>query len=109
MARERAIRRWAGNQYPMNNKQKGNRNEYKSRDRHIAGGANVIRAGGSLGIFDLIALYDSYALLIQVKSNRWPGSVEMEALSRFRPPHYGRKIIERWDDYARAPLVREVP
>lgn len=91
-----------------NSKQKGNRNEYKSRDRHIANGASVVRAGGSLGIFDLIALYGDFALLIQVKSNRWPGTAEMGALSTFQAPAYAKKVIERWDDYAREPLVREV-
>lgn len=92
----------------MNGKAKGTRNEHKSRDRHLGAGACVVRAGGSLGLFDLVALYGDYALLIQVKSNRWPGTVEMQALSQFIAPHYGRKIVERWDDYAKSPLVREV-
>lgn len=68
----------------------------------------MLRAGGSLGLFDYIALYPDFARLVQVKSNRWPGIVEMEALHAFRPPHYGRKVVERWNDYARAPMVREV-
>jgi Holliday junction resolvase len=92
----------------MNGKAKGTRNEHKSIRYHLASGASVIRSGGSLGLFDFVALYGEYALLVQVKSNRWPGRVEMEALSAFPTPHYGRKIIERWDDYARSPLVREI-
>jgi Holliday junction resolvase len=92
----------------MNAKAKGNRNEYRSRNRHIAAGAAVVRAGGSLGLFDLIALYGDCAWLIQVKSNRWPGGEEMHALVSFVCPRYARKVIERWDDYARVPLVREI-
>ena len=91
-----------------NSKQKGNRNEHRSMARDRAAGALVLRAGGSLGLFDYIALFPDYVRLVQVKSNRWPGKTEMEALSTFRPPHYGRKIIERWDDYAREPKVKEI-
>lgn len=89
-------------------KRKGPRNERKSMQRDIDAGATVVPARGSYGPFDYIALYYDFARLVQVKSNRWPDRAEMEALSTFRAPHYGRKIVERWDDYARAPLVREV-
>lgn len=91
-----------------NPKQKGTRNEHRSMLRHTAAGAHCVRAGGSLGIFDFVALYADYALLVQVKTNRWPGYSELQALSEFRAPHYGRKIVERWDDYARSPKVREI-
>lgn len=93
----------------MKTKRKGTRNEYKSMLRDTAAGALCVRAGGSLGVFDYIALYPDFVRLVQVKSNRWPGAAEMEALHAFSAPHYGRKIIERWNDYAREPLVREVP
>lgn len=92
----------------MNAKQKGTRNEHKSMQRDRRAGALVVRAGGSLGLFDYIALYPDVVRLVQVKSNRWPGTLEMAALSEFRPPAYGRKIIERWDDYAKVPRIREV-
>lgn len=91
-----------------NAKRKGTRNEHKSMRLHSAAGAYCVRAGGSLGIFDFIALYPDYLLLVQVKSNRWPGGRELQALSAFCAPPYGHKIIERWDDYARSPIVRGI-
>ena len=92
----------------MNNKKKGWRNEHKSMARDRAAGALVLRAGGSLGLFDYIALFPDFVRLVQVKSNRWPGHDELKAIGDFQTPPYARKVIERWDDYARAPLVREV-
>lgn len=93
----------------MKTKRKGTRNEHKSIRRHSNAGAYCIRAGASLGVFDFVALYPDVTLLVQVKSNRWPGHAEIQAISEFVPPHYGRKIVERWDDYAREPLVKEIP
>lgn len=94
---------------PLKTKRKGNRNEYKSMRLHELAGAYCVRSGGSLGLWDFVAIYPTTLLLVQVKSNRWPGHDEVQALSQFVPPHYGRKVVERWDDYARSPLVREVP
>lgn len=91
-----------------NNKKKGTRNEHKSMVRDRLAGAYVVRAGGSLGLFDYLALYPDFIRLVQVKTNRWPAKAEMEALHAFRAPHYGRKIVERWDDYARRPVVRDI-
>lgn|SRR5215207_4479993 len=91
-----------------NNKRKGTKSEHRSMLRHVQSGAFCIRSGGSLGLFDFLAVYPSVLVFIQVKSNRWPGKAEMEAISTFKSPYYGRKIIERWDDYAREPLVREI-
>lgn len=93
----------------VNGKKKGTRNEHKSMQRHSNHGAYCVRAGGSLGIFDFLACYPTYCLFIQVKSNRWPGTVEMTGLRDFKTPYYGIKFIERWDDYAKEPMVREVP
>lgn len=93
----------------MNTKKKGWKNEHKSMARDRQAGALVLRAGGSLGLFDYIALFPNFVRLVQVKSNRWPGKIEMEALSQFRAPPYGRKVVERWDDYARTPIVKEIP
>ena len=93
----------------MKTKRKGNRNEHKSMQRHLNSGAFCIRAAGSGGLFDFLACYSTHCLFIQVKSNRWPESPEMAALSQFPTPAYGQKIIERWDDYAKEPQIREVP
>jgi hypothetical protein len=92
----------------MKTQRKGTKNEHRSMRLHTRAGAYCVRAGGSLGLWDYLAVYPTHLLLVQVKSNRWPGTVEMEALLRFQCPQYGHKIIERWDDYARSPQVREV-
>lgn len=65
----------------MNNKAKGSRREREVRDIHLELGYDVIKAGGSLGIFDLACISKSLRFgivgmklpdlkLIQVKSNR---------------------------------------
>lgn len=79
----------------MNTKAKGNRNERTAKKYFEDLGYTVIKAGASLGMFDLVAMSDSYhgsitnttgnhieklgsilnlnkLLLIQVKSNRMP-------------------------------------
>ena len=82
----------------MNTKAKGSRNEYKSRDILIACGYSVCKAGGSLGEWDLVGVSPGGVALCQVKSNGWPGSVEMETLENFRGPPNCVKLVHRWDD-----------
>jgi hypothetical protein len=91
-----------------NAKKKGTRNEHRSMQRDRDAGAICLRAGASLGVFDYIALYPDYVRLVQVKTNRWPGHDEMRAIHEFPPLAYGKKVVERWDDYAREPKVKEV-
>ena len=94
---------------PLKNaKKKGTRNEHKSMANHTSRGAVCLRAGASLGLFDFVALYADHAELVQVKSNRWPGHEEMHGLRSFTRPDYAICRIERWDDYAREPKVREI-
>jgi Holliday junction resolvase len=70
---------------PANNKAKGARSEYKVRDHYEHRGWYVLKAGGSLGMWDLVALHPDYGTeLIQVKTNRNPGRVEMDALKNFQ-------------------------
>ena len=72
----------------FNSKAKGSLRERQVRDLLIADGWSVTKAGGSLGVFDLVACrrdpapdcYLPVVRLIQVKSNRWPRSAEMAAL-----------------------------
>lgn len=80
--------------------------EWKTRDWLMPAGYIVIRAAGSKGPLDLVALGHDIARLIQVKANGWPGTEERENLERFKCPSYGRVEVWRWDDYARAPKVR---
>lgn len=89
-------------------KAKGARNERRSRRLLEAAGFCVVRAGGSLGPFDLVALNASCVLLVQVKSNRWPSEAELETMRSFPAPHGSLKVIHRWDDRKHLPQVRAI-
>jgi Holliday junction resolvase len=67
-----------------NAKAKGSRLEREVRDIFIRAGYFVVKAGGSLGPADLIALYPGIGQVrfIQVKANRWPPPVERGELQR---------------------------
>jgi hypothetical protein len=97
----------------INTKRKGNRNEYKSRKFLEKDGYICTRAAASLGEWDLIGLRNESVVLVQVKSNKWPSSKEMEVLNSFfdivcpRCGHIiGKRILHRWDDYSRVPKIK---
>ena len=92
----------------MNRKAKGTRNERRSRRLLEAAGYRVTRAAASLGCFDLIGVSPTDIVLCQVKSNAWPGTVELEAIKDFPAPANCKKIAHRWDDRNCLPLVKEV-
>lgn len=92
----------------MNAKAKGNRNEHKSIRLLEAAGYACTRAAASLGVFDIVAVGADDVLLVQVKSNRWPASEEMNTIAKFAAPANCRKLIHRWRDRASAPDVREI-
>jgi Holliday junction resolvase len=89
-------------------KRKGTRNEHRTIRLLEAAGYQCIRAGASLGVWDVIAIGPHDIVLVQVKTNRWPGSVEMEAMKLFVAPPNARKVVHRWNDRARLPVLREV-
>jgi Holliday junction resolvase len=91
-----------------NCKAKGSRCERKTIALLEAAGYVCMKAGASLGVFDVIGIGSQDFVLVQTKSNRWPGEVEMESLRLFRAPSNARKIVHRWRDYARIPDVREL-
>ena len=92
----------------MNAKAKGNRNEYKTIKLLEAAGYSCTRAAASLGIFDVIGISATDFVLVQCKSNDWPGSVEMESMKEFPAPPNARKLVHRWRDRQATPDVREV-
>ena len=92
----------------MNCKAKGNRNEHKSIRLLEAAGYSCTRAAASLGVFDIIGVSSTDVVLVQVKSNEWPCSVEMEAISGFPAPANCRKLIHRWRDRQSLPDVKEI-
>lgn len=74
-----------------------------------AAGYACTRAAASLGVFDIVGIGSTDVVLVQVKSNRWVGAVEMEAIQLFAAPPNCRKLIHRWRDRQRLPDVKEVP
>lgn len=92
----------------MNTKAKGNRNEYKTIRLLEAAGYKCTRAAASLGTFDVIGISATDVVLCQVKSNDWPGSVEMEEIKNFVAPPNARKLVHRWRDRKSTPDVQEV-
>jgi len=92
----------------MNAKRKGTRLEHKTIAMLKAAGYTCIRAAGSMGPFDLIAINSLGIRAVQVKSNAWPRPDERESLrdaARCMPPN---AFVEcwRWDDNARKPLIK---
>ena len=89
-------------------KAKGTRNELKVRDQLEARGWSVVKAGGSLGMFDLVAIHPDKekGFLVQVKSNRQPPKKERNAIASFPVPPYMSKLV--WiviDNYPMKPII----
>ena len=89
---------------------KGVRNEHKVIKLLEASGYLCTRSAGSLGIFDLIAVNRNEIRFIQVKTNRWPGTVEREdmAAAKINMPPNATVECWRWNDYARSPLIKHI-
>lgn len=92
----------------MNTKAKGGRNERKSKKVFEAAGYQCVKAGGSLGVWDLIGVSSDGIVLCQVKSNAWPDAAEMEAMKLFPAPLNARKLVHSWHDYERQPRIRQL-
>jgi len=92
----------------MNCKAKGTRNEHRSIKLLEAAGYRCTRAAASLGAWDIIGVSAVDVVLCQVKSNSWPGSVEMETLRDFPIPANCKKLVHRWRDRQRLPDVKEL-
>ena len=90
----------------MNRKRKGTQREHKSIALLEAQGYKCTRAAASLGAFDIIAIRSDSILLVQVKSNRWPASEEMEAIKAFTCPSNCLKVIHRWRDRESKPDIK---
>lgn len=92
-----------------NTKAKGSRNERKSRDLLESVGCSVVKAGGSLGAWDLVGVSPIGGYLVQVKSNRRPGSVELESMREFKAPPGFLKLLHVWKDRERNPVCEVIP
>jgi Holliday junction resolvase len=92
----------------MNSKAKGARNERQSEALLEAEGYRVTKSGGSFGCFDLIGIARKRIFLIQVKTNSWPNPDEMKSIESFEAPRNAKKLIHRWNDRCKLPLIREI-
>jgi uncharacterized protein with GYD domain len=90
-----------------NSKQKGNRNEHRTMRLLEAQGYRCSRSAASLGCWDVVGVGSPdtvfHAVLVQVKSNKWPGSKEMETLRNFKVKDGVVKLVHRWRDRTRTP------
>lgn len=73
-----------------------------------AAGYRCVRSGGSLGEWDVVGIGPLGVVLVQVKSNAWPGLLEMGALRESCPWPHVTRLVHRWRNYARTPDVREL-
>lgn len=89
----------------MNAKAKGTRAELRSKRLLESAGYHVVKAGASLGAFDLIALAPSGVRCVQVKCNRPPSPAEREAMTLVALPDGATREYWVWRDYARAPEI----
>lgn len=90
-------------------KAKGSRNERKAVRVLEAAGYSCTKAGGSLGLFDVIAIRSDSIRLLQVKSNRNAPPHEREQIELFKVPEHCSKEIWIWYDYKRKPAITEIP
>lgn len=89
-----------------NTAKKGARNERRSMAYFGQFGYVCIRAAASHGTFDFVAFGPQSVHLVQVKTNRWPGSDEMKEMAAFPAPLGIMREVHRWDDKKRQILVR---
>lgn len=92
----------------MNAKAKGTRNEHRSMRVLEAAGYRCTRSAASLGEWDIIGIGTGDVVLCQVKSGRWPGSLEMGVLREFVVPPGVRKLVHRWMPRKHLPDVQEL-
>ncbi len=93
----------------VNTALKGRRNEHKSIRLLEAAGYHCVRSAASKGAWDIVGLCSTDVVLVQVKTNGWPGTLEVEEMKNCPAPPNCKKLIHRWDDRARQPRVKEVP
>ncbi len=94
---------------PNRNYQRGRSREYRVIKSLQDEGYTCIRAAGSKGMFDIVAVGPKGIRLIQVKLNKGPTSGERSALAEFRN-HPANAVKEVWmfTDGSREPVVQQI-
>lgn len=93
----------------MNAKAKGSRAERRAMRLLEAAGYCCTRAGGSLGLFDVIAVGPHDVRLLQVKAgSKYLSGVEREAIAGLSVPANCRREVWRFLDQCRAPLIERI-
>lgn len=89
-----------------NAKAKGARAEHRAMRLLEAVGYACVRAGGSLGMFDVIALGATDIKCLQVKSGtRYCSAIERELMRECQLPPNATREIWRFPDRCRTPLI----
>jgi Holliday junction resolvase len=90
-------------------KRKGTRAELKAIRLLEAAGYVCTKAGGSLGLFDVVAIGTHDVRCIQVKSGGARLSmIEREQIAALAVPANVTREYWRWPDYARAPVIERL-
>lgn len=90
----------------MNTAHKGRRQEHRSIRIYKAQGFECIRAAGSKGAWDFIAISGHTIVLVQVRSGKWPPPAERRRLGAFLAPLNCQRELHRWRPRARTPDVK---
>lgn len=92
----------------MNTAAKGRRLEHKSIKIYRAEGFWCIRAAGSKGAWDFVAVKGNAFHLVQVKSGDWPSKAEIREMKRTPQSAWATRVLHRWKPRAKAPDVRYI-
>lgn len=84
---------------------KGRRHEYRAKEMWEKEGAFVVRAAGSKGVADLVAIKNSQAYLIQVKANQKPRRNEVEKLIETAAKCGAFAVIMVWNQHEKKWLI----
>ncbi len=88
-----------------NTKAKGSRNERKAMAWYAALGYKCIKAGASLGEFDVWALGEHDGYLVQVKTNSKVSKAEVARMESFQCPPFMHKVLFIWHDRVKEPEI----
>lgn len=92
-----------------NPKAKGARAERRTIKVLEAVGYLCLKAGGSLGVFDVVAIGAADLRCIQVKAgSQYCSAIEREQLELLTLPAWATKEIWRWPDRAREPRIERI-